>query len=146
QAIVPIGGNKVRILPDDKVALEKGTGLVMCCTFGDETDVYWWQKHSLETRIIIDKTGCLTGLEKLETEKSLISPTQFNGLRIKEARKAICDSLEACGLISSQADIVHSVRCAERSGSPIEILPSEQWFIKLKEYKAAFKKQAERIK
>ncbi|WP_248887358.1 valine--tRNA ligase [Anaplasma phagocytophilum] len=144
-AIVPVGGNKVRILPDDKVALDKGTGLVMCCTYGDETDVYWWQKHSLDTRIIIDKTGRLTGLEKLETEKSLISPTQFNGLKIKEARKAISDALEACGLIESKVDIVHSVRCAERSGCPIEILPSEQWFIKLKEHKDALQSLSERI-
>ncbi|AGR80334.1 valine--tRNA ligase [Anaplasma phagocytophilum] len=145
-AIVPVGGNNVRILPDDKVAIDKGTGLVMCCTFGDETDVYWRQKHALDTRIIIDKTGRLTGLEKLATEKSLISPTQFNGLRIKEARKAISETLAASGLISSQADIVHSVRCAERSGAPIEILPSEQWFIKIKDHKDIFKNLAERIK
>ena len=34
-AIVPIFGNKVPIYEDEHVNIEKGTGLVVCCTFGD---------------------------------------------------------------------------------------------------------------
>ncbi|GAH13947.1 unnamed protein product, partial [marine sediment metagenome] len=36
-AKVPIFGFEVPILADEKVEIEKGTGLVMCCTFGDTT-------------------------------------------------------------------------------------------------------------
>jgi valyl-tRNA synthetase len=45
-AITPLFGEKVAILPDDLVQIDKGTGLVMCCTFGDTTDIIWWKTHN----------------------------------------------------------------------------------------------------
>ena len=59
-AITPLFGKKVPIIADEKVDIEKGTGLVMCCTFGDITDIYWWQTHNLDLNIILDKTGKIT--------------------------------------------------------------------------------------
>lgn len=41
-AVTPLFGVKVQIIADDLVQLDKGTGAVMCCTFGDETDIRWW--------------------------------------------------------------------------------------------------------
>ena len=61
-AITPLFGVKVKIIPDDLVQLDKGTGAVMCCTFGDETDIRWWKKHSLELRVIIGKDGKIVSL------------------------------------------------------------------------------------
>ncbi|MDE3061119.1 MAG: class I tRNA ligase family protein, partial [Pseudomonadota bacterium] len=37
-AITPLFGVKVPMIADELVEREKGTGLVMCCTFGDDTD------------------------------------------------------------------------------------------------------------
>lgn len=54
--ITPLG-EVVPLLPDDKAKIDKGTGLVMCCSYGDETDVFWFQKHNLEPRIVIDRYG-----------------------------------------------------------------------------------------
>ena len=144
-AIVPVGGQKVPILSDDRVKIDKGTGLVMCSTFGDETDVYWWRTHNLSTRIIIDKRGLLSDLEKFCTPESKVSPEQFNGMKIKEARKAMCDALAKEELLISQESIIHAVKCAERSGVPVEILPSHQWFIRVVEHKDALMKQVEKI-
>ena len=31
----------------------------MCCTFGDETDVEWWEKYNLPLRAIIGESGIL---------------------------------------------------------------------------------------
>jgi len=56
-AITPLFGVKVQIIADDLVQLDKGTGAVMCCTFGDETDIRWWKKHSLPLRVIVGKDG-----------------------------------------------------------------------------------------
>ncbi|CAG5057306.1 unnamed protein product [Parnassius apollo] len=56
-AVAPITKEKVPIIADDKVKVDKGTGLVMCCTFGDELDIYWQQKHNLPMKIIIDQDG-----------------------------------------------------------------------------------------
>lgn len=54
--ITPLG-EVVPLLPDDKAKIDKGTGLVMCCSYGDETDVFWFQKHNLEPRIVINRYG-----------------------------------------------------------------------------------------
>ena len=47
QTITTPIGVKVPILTDDKVKMDKGTGVVMCCSYGDETDVFWIKKYSL---------------------------------------------------------------------------------------------------
>ena len=44
-AKTPLFNFQVPLLADEKVNPEKGTGLVMCCTFGDKTDVEWYKKH-----------------------------------------------------------------------------------------------------
>jgi valyl-tRNA synthetase len=54
-AVTPLFNVKVPIISDEKVDKEKGTGFVMCCTFGDETDIKWWREHKLETKIILNK-------------------------------------------------------------------------------------------
>ncbi|PZP85009.1 MAG: valine--tRNA ligase [Azospirillum brasilense] len=56
-ATVPLFGFAVPILEDDTVEMEKGTGLMMCCTFGDEADIAKWNKHDLPTRVILNKYG-----------------------------------------------------------------------------------------
>ncbi len=58
-AITPIFGVKVPIIADNSVQIDKGTGVVMCCTFGDETDLKWWRKFGLDHREIIDGGGIL---------------------------------------------------------------------------------------
>lgn len=65
KAIVPVFNYEVPIISDDKVEQDKGTGLVMCCTFGDKCDIEWWKKHKLPLRIIIDKKGKI--LENIAT-------------------------------------------------------------------------------
>ncbi|XGA08319.1 MAG: valine--tRNA ligase [Wolbachia endosymbiont of Xenopsylla cheopis] len=123
-AITPLFQNKVPILADDKVKIEKGTGLVMCCTFGDETDVYWWRKHNLPTKVIISKSGKINGTTR-----------EIDGLSIKKAREKIVEILAAEKFLVKSEEITHSVKCAERSGAELEILPTYQWFIKVLEYK-----------
>ena len=49
--------DKVKCLPDDAVRVDKGTGLVMCCTYGDWQDVEWCRKYNLSHKIIVDKEG-----------------------------------------------------------------------------------------
>ena len=43
-------------MTDDKVNPEKGTGVVMCATFGDSTDLEWYEEH----RLPIVRLSCLT--------------------------------------------------------------------------------------
>ncbi len=55
KAITPLFGVKVDIIADEMAQIDKGTGAVMCCTFGDETDILWWKKHNLPLRLILQK-------------------------------------------------------------------------------------------
>ncbi|AIL64967.1 Valine--tRNA ligase [Rickettsiales bacterium Ac37b] len=128
-AVTPLFEMKVPIIADNKVIPEKGTGLVMCCTFGDISDIEWWKIYKLPERVIIDHSGRLTNLDNIKFADRLI------GLTIKEARKVMVELLQEYGKFKTQIEIVHSVKCAERSGMPIEILLTPQWFIKILDIK-----------
>ncbi len=62
---------------------------------------------------------------------------EINGLKVKEARKRIIKILTERGLLIGSTNISHSVKCAERSGVSLEILPTYQWFIKTLESKSS---------
>lgn len=131
KAIVPLFKNEVKIIEDDKVEIEKGTGAVMCCTFGDVTDIEWYLTHNLDLKTSISKNGKMTNLAK-----------EFEGMKIKEARKEIIKKLE----IIKQEEIKHPVNTHERCGTEIEILTTDQWFIKIIENKEKFIQRGKQIK
>jgi len=129
-AITPLFNVRVPMIADEAVDKEKGTGVVMCCTFGDEQDINWWRKHNLEMRIIINKYG------KLEVEGEL------NGLKINAARAKTIELLEQGGHTAQpKKPIKHMVKCAERSGAALEIIPTEQWFVKIIDKKERIKEK-----
>jgi len=119
KATVPLFNFNVPILPDKRADPTKGTGIVMCCTFGDQTDMEWYFAHNLPLKTAISPFGKMTELAGT-----------YQGLSIKEARKAIIDDLKKEGLLVSQKEIMHAVNVHERCGTEIEILHSRQWFIK----------------
>ena len=75
-ARTPIFGLPVPILADPRADPEKGTGAVMCCTFGDVTDVAWWRDHKLPLRLAITEDGRMN---------DLAGP--YAGLTVRQARK-----------------------------------------------------------
>lgn len=122
-AITPVFGAKVKIIADEAVDIEKGTGLVMCCTFGDITDVEWWRKHNLELKQCINLAGRMQNAAHL------------NDMTVKEARTHIIEQLKELGQFVRQEDIVQFVKCAERSGAPVELIATKQWYIQLLAHK-----------
>ncbi|MEX0672149.1 MAG: valine--tRNA ligase [Candidatus Babeliales bacterium] len=134
KAIVPIFGNEVPILADELVDPEKGTGLVMCCTFGDKTDVHWWKQHSLPYKQSIGNDG-----------KWVADTGPLEGLRAKAAREKILELLKEQGLVLDQKPIIHAVNVHERCKKEIEYVALSQWFVKILEYKKEFLAQAEKI-
>jgi valyl-tRNA synthetase len=138
-AIVPICGTKVPILADDQVQIDKGTGLVMCCTFGDMVDIEWWRKHKLPTRVILDQFGRIALKDKLkdqafqfqETHLFLELVEKLEQKKVSEAREIMVEGLRNHGAILSQTEVMRMVKCAERSKAPMEILVTPQWAIKV---------------
>ncbi|XVH32720.1 valine--tRNA ligase [Haloferacaceae archaeon DSL9] len=118
EAQVPIFGQTVPILEDDRVDTETGTGVVMCCTFGDQTDIEWYQAHDLPLRVAIDESGHLTELAD-----------EYEGLHSSEARERIVSDLDDEGALLDKRAITHTVNVHERCGTGIEFLVTKQWYV-----------------
>lgn len=125
-ARTPIFDREVPILANDDVDREKGTGVVMCCTFGDTKDIEWWERFDLPLRVSIGRDGRMNELAG-----------EYAGQKVVECRKKILRDLDARGLIVKQERIRHAVNTHERCGTPIEFIPTMQWFIKVLEHKEA---------
>jgi valyl-tRNA synthetase len=133
-ALSPLYNAKVPIMPDEKADPEKGSGMVMCCTFGDQTDIEWFKKHNLPLKMVITKAGKMN-------QKS----GKYDGLKIEDARKEIIKDLKEANLLTDQKEIKHTVNVGERSGKPVEIINSKQWYIKYLDQKDNFLKSANKL-
>ena len=134
-AKVPLFGQEVPILPDARADPEKGTGIVMCCTFGDQTDMQWYHAHKLPLRIAITRDGRMNDLAG-----------RFQGKKIKEARGLIIEELKRQCLLTSQQPIRHTVNVHERCGTEVEILVTKQWFIEYLDLKEQFLEQGRKLR
>ncbi|MBI2140578.1 valine--tRNA ligase [Candidatus Woesearchaeota archaeon] len=101
KAKVPLFNREVPIMPDERADPEKGTGIAMCCTFGDQTDMEWQKAHNLPIIEAISKDGKMT---------------------------AKAGKYEGCSI--GQQPIKHAVNVHERCGTEIEFLTTKQWFIR----------------
>lgn len=117
-AKVPLYGFEVPILGDEKVGIEKGTGVVMCATFGDTTDVEWYETYKLPYKKVILPDGTIS--------KDI---AHVGGMTVKDARKEIVRLLNENNLLLKSEKIVHTVSVHERCGTEVEIIPSKQWYI-----------------
>lgn len=129
-------GHEVTVLSDEKAAIEKGSGAVMCCTYGDETDIYWAKTYGLEERIILGKNGKLQNVDEMP---------ELNGKTPDAARKIIIENLKKGGFIKKEEKIKHSIGVHERCGTPIEFLPTIQWFVKILDMKGALLEAGNKI-
>ncbi|MFH1510167.1 MAG: valine--tRNA ligase, partial [Candidatus Woesearchaeota archaeon] len=127
KAVVPLFNYEVPILEDEKADIEKGTGIVMCCTFGDITDVEWYMKHKLPEKIVIENDGKMNSLAGKYATYSMAT-----------ARKMIIEDLKDARLLLTQTPIKHDVNVHERCGTEVEFLTTKQWFIKYLDLKQYF--------
>ncbi len=126
-AHIPVIDVEVPIMADEKVAIDKGTGIVMCCTFGDQTDIEWWKKYNLPLKYIFTDDG-----------KIIDSVPNYGGLKIKEARKQIIEDLQSKGYIVKIEELEHEVQTHERCGKEVEYTVMNQWFIDIMNHKEDF--------
>ena len=124
---VPIFNNQVEIKADSGVEMEKGTGAVMCCTFGDKADVEWFKKYHLPLVMSIDRSGRMTEKAK-----------DYVGMPIVEARKKAIEDLISKGLLIGQKPIFHTVNIHDRCKTSVEILNSTQWYASILKEKSKF--------
>lgn len=135
QATVPLYGFQIPVLTDETVATDMGTGAVMCATFGDSTDVEWYQKHSLPYRKVILPDG------RISEEVAFIG-----GMKVADARAHIIEVLREKGLLVRQETLSHMVAVHERCGKDVEFIPSRQWYIDVLSEREQFLQAADEIR
>ncbi len=133
KAKVPLFNYEVPIIEDESADIEKGTGVLMICSFGDKFDVEAINKYKLKPRLILDKDG------RLNLEN-------YQGMKIKEARKRILEDLKEKRLIKEQKEISHVLNVHDKCGCEIEFIDTEEWFIKILDKKKKLIEQGKKIK
>lgn len=119
-----LGPLKFKVIADEAVDPNFGTGVVKITPAHDATDFEIWMRHKNEIpgpKIIIDENGRLTG----ETG-------EFKGLKVAEAREKVAAAMQKIGLLKKvEPDYVHQVAVCYKCGTTLEPLPKPQWFVKM---------------
>lgn len=166
RAVTPLFHAPVPICAAEHADPEKGSGILMVCTFGDIMDVEWWKHSKLPLKQIIGRDGCLLEVKhcteaqassafvSLSPEKANSAYQSLQGSYVKKARKLIADMLAQDGsavngrgaaLVGEPKQIMHSVKFFEKGDRPLEFIPTRQWYIKIMDFKEELKAQGQKI-
>ena len=122
-AILPLVGRRLRIIADEYVKPEFGTGALKITPGHDPNDFEIGRRHGLAQISVIGEDGLITDE----------APERFVGMTVEQARDAVVAELREQGLITRTEDHVHDVPFSQRSGARIEPLVSLQWFMRMDE-------------
>ncbi len=118
--VIPGVGRAVKIIMDEYVDREFGTGALKITPAHDINDYNLGLKYSLETIDIFNDNGTLN-------EHGL----QYAGMDRFACRKQIVKDLEEAGLIEKIEDYTNNVGHSERTDAVIEPKLSAQWFMRM---------------
>jgi valyl-tRNA synthetase len=142
RAITPLFRVPVPIFATELADPEKGTGILMVCTFGDQTDVLWWREQQLALRTIIGRNGRLLPVEFGSENWPSLDPAAANGhyrelegKHLGAARARIVELLRepaaGCPLVGEPRELKHAVKFYEKGDRPLELIRTRQWFVRL---------------
>lgn len=123
-AIVPIFGIKVDIIEHPSVDPSYGSGILMVCSYGDLEDIRTLREKNIPPTYIIGDDGRIH-----------IGGSKYDGMKIKEARKAIVEDLESLGLMEKTENVHHRFPICWRTKTPIEFIASKELYLKQAEFK-----------
>jgi valyl-tRNA synthetase len=122
-AILPIVGRKLKIIADEYVRPEFGTGALKITPGHDPNDFEIGRRHGLAQISVIGEDGRMTDE----------AGERFAGLTVADARRAVVQELRDQGLVARAEEYPHTVPFSHRSGERIEPLVSLQWFMRMDE-------------
>jgi valyl-tRNA synthetase len=120
--IVPIVDRKVKIIADNNVSLEQGSGALKVTPAHDFNDFEIGKRHKLEFINIFEKDGKLNR----KAPKELVGKDRF------DVRSIIIKNLKERNLLEKIENIKNAVPYGDRSNTIIEPLLTEQWFVDAK--------------
>ncbi len=125
----PLFDVEIPVLAHRAAERDKGAGIAMCCTFGDQTDVTWWRELRLPTRTVVMRDGRL----QRETPEWLVTSEPYEQLAGKttfSAREATVALLRESGDLEGEPKpTTRNVNFYEKGERPLEIVATRQWYI-----------------
>lgn len=162
KAITPLFYAPVEIFPTPLADPDKGSGILMVCSFGDATDVHWWREQRLPLRQIVERNGRLKDIKFGSSEFPSKKPevanqfySELSGKNLKQARKLIVEQLQklegsatgtSAPLQTEPESIKHAVKFYEKGDRPLEFVSTRQWFVRLMDKKEQLAAMAHKIK
>jgi valyl-tRNA synthetase len=131
---IPIFRREVKVLPHHSAKQEFGSGAVMVCSYGDQNDVQVFRELGLSEIVAINPNGITTA-----------AAGPYSNLTLKEARAKITEDLNSAGFVEKVEDILHRTPLCERSKTPIEIIPLEDYYLKQIEFIPKLKTLADKM-
>ena len=117
---LPIVGREIKIVADDYVDMEFGSGAVKITPAHDPNDFEIGNRHDLERVLVMNEDGTMNSLAG-----------KYDGMDRFECRKQIVADLQEAGILFKIEEHMHSVGHSERSGAVVEPYLSTQWFVKM---------------
>ena len=117
--ILPLFNREVKILAHHSAKSDFGSGAVMVCSYGDLNDVQIFRELGLKEIVAIDQIGRISE-----------NGGNYSALTIDNARKKIIEDLKNSNYIVKEQSILHRIPICERSKSPVEIIPMQDYYIK----------------
>jgi valyl-tRNA synthetase len=160
-AVTPLYRARVPIVAARHADPQKGTGLLMICTFGDGADVEWWKTSGLAVKPVIGLDGRIQSVrlgeppfQSLDAKAAQRAHEALAGLTAQQAKKRILELLAEPGsvpdgsgaaLAGEPQPLEHLVRFYEKGDRPLEYISTRQWYVHLLEHKQAFLEQGRKI-
>ncbi|MBT4761739.1 MAG: valine--tRNA ligase [Bdellovibrionaceae bacterium] len=116
---LPLTDRKIKIIADEYVDKDFGSGVVKITPAHDFNDYEIGKRHELEFINLLNKNGTLNEN----------AGENYKDLSAIDARKKVVADLEELGLLEKVEPHAHSVGHCERSGCVVEPLLSDQWFV-----------------
>jgi isoleucyl-tRNA synthetase len=128
-----------RVVADDFVALDDGTGIVHLAPAYGDLDV--GRRHALPTRWSVD----LEGRVLADVARVGDAAGAYAGLWFKDADAAIIRDLDAAGDLFDHGTILHTYPFNWRDGKPLMNVAKRSWYIRTSALKGALLEQNDRI-
>lgn len=113
-----------RIILEDSVSNEDGTGVVHCAPAFGEVDFYAAQREKIELVCPVDNNGRYTSEIK-----------EYTGMFVKDADKDIIKRLKADGKVVQHTTLRHRYPFCWRSDTPLIYKAVNTWFVAVEQFK-----------
>jgi valyl-tRNA synthetase len=134
KVILPIYEREVPIIANPSADPKFGTGVMMVCSYGDQTDVRLFRELGLKEIAAIDEDGKMSGAAGM-----------YAGLRVDEARSRITEDLEKGGFLEKRERTQHRTPMCDRSRTPVEIISMKEFYLRQLDFLDDVRKIAKKL-